>query len=36
MTDNILGPSPMHIKSVSYVTFLYMTDFAYDGPIESH
>ena len=28
MTDDMLGPSPMHIKNVSY-----MTDFAYDGPI---
>ena len=25
MTDDMLGPSPMHI--------MYMTDFAYDGPI---
>ena len=26
----MLGPSPMHIKYVSYV---YLTEFAYDGPI---
>ena len=30
MTDNMLGPSPMHIKYSSYV---YTTDFSYDGPI---
>ena len=30
MTDNMLGPSPMHIK---YLSYMYMTDFAYDGPI---
>ena len=30
MTDYMLGPSPMHIK---YVSYMYMTDFAYDGPI---
>ena len=29
MTDDMLGPSPMHIKYSSYDT----TDFAYDGPI---
>ena len=29
MTDDMLGPSLMHIKYSSYVT----TDFAYDGPI---
>ena len=32
MTDNMLGPSLMHIKYLSYV-HMYMTDFAYDGPI---
>ena len=30
-TDDMLGPSPMHIKYVSYV--YNMTDFPYDGPI---
>ena len=30
MTDDMLGPSPLHIKYSSYV---YTTDFAYDGPI---
>ena len=30
MTDNMLGPSSMHIKYSSYVC---TTDFAYDGPI---
>ena len=29
MTDDMLGPSPMHIKYSSYVC---TTDFAYDGP----
>ena len=29
MTDNMLAPSPMHIKYTSYVSM----DFAYDGPI---
>ena len=29
MTDDMLGPSPLHIKYSSY----YRTDFAYDGPI---
>ena len=28
MTDNMLGPSPVHIKHV-----MFRTDFAYDGPI---
>ena len=30
MTDDMLGPSPMHIK---YIRHMYTTDFAYDGPI---
>ena len=30
MTDDMLGPSPMHIK---YIRHMYMTDFAYDGQI---
>ena len=30
MTDDVRSPSPMHIK---YVTYMYMPDFAYDGPI---
>ena len=30
MTDDMLGPSSMHIK---YSSYLYTTDFAYDGPI---
>ena len=29
MTDDMLGPSPIHIKYLSYET----TDFAYDRPI---
>ena len=29
MTDDMLGPSPMHIN----MCHMYMTDFAYDGPI---
>ena len=29
MTDDMLGPSPMHIK----YRHMYKTDFAYDGPI---
>ena len=31
MTDNRLGPSPMHINSS--ICHMYMTDFAYDGPL---
>ena len=30
MTDDMLGPSPTHIK---YVSYMYMTDFVYDVPI---
>ena len=30
MRDDMLGPSPMHIK---YIRHMYMTNFAYDGPI---
>ena len=30
MTDDMLGPSPMHIR---YSSIMYTTDFAYDGPI---
>ena len=29
MTDDMVGPSPMHIKYLSYV----YANFAYDGPI---
>ena len=32
MTDDMLGPSPMHIVFAS-IRHMYMTDFAYDGPI---
>ena len=31
MTDDMLGPSPMHIKYG--MCYMYMTDFAYDGTI---
>ena len=32
MTDDKLGPSPMHMKLTS-IRHMYTTDFAYDGPI---
>ena len=31
MTDDMLGPSPMHIKYLSI--YMYTTDLAYDRPI---
>ena len=33
MTDDVIGPSAMHITYVSLYCHMYMTDFAYDGPI---
>ena len=32
MTDDMLGPSPMHVN-LSSIRHMYTTDFAYDGPI---